>query len=192
MLVRRVRPEAVHTWFAGVSLLVYPWRVLVDVQSCPVLCAGREFMLSCSGTDLCAAAAISSALLGGRVCALAASLLGCVLSVLCCSSGLALVHFNCCWLSMTGDQRVPAAECMSASIGPCVPATFPASSFLQGVTMHPSTELLCNSVWQLLLQRIHTDCMARHPAVDSRLWWWAPVSMHQVWVMSSAFPASLP
>jgi hypothetical protein len=213
--------RAVHTYFAAcacapstglelcaLALLIHPWRVLVEMQSCPVLCAGCEFMLSCSRTNLCAAAASSSVLLGGRFCVVALLLLW-HFAGLCPVSGVLqqLCSTSASQLLVQHDRRSAAtgAECASAfshslwcahqkwhfwTVYP--PVRFPASSLLQGVAMHPSIELHCFSAWRLLLQRILTDCMMSWHAVDSRLWCWAPVSMHQLWVMSSTSPASLP
>jgi hypothetical protein len=154
MLVRRVRLGVVRACFAGGALLASACGYAK--LSCAV--SGREFMLIHSRTNLCAAATISSALLGSEVCVLADCLLGCVLSVVCCCCGV--MHQSCCRLSMTDDQRFPA-KCMSAScrslygVPPtvasptlCALVRCSASSFLQGASMHPSTALHCISVWR--------------------------------------------
>lgn len=165
---------------ARALLVVHCWRVLVDMQSCHVLCLGVN---SCSFTPVQTCVLLLPSVAhfwaARSVCWL--TVCWAVLSVVCCSCGVALMHHSCCRLSMTDDQRFPAKR-MSAScrdymvchlqwhLQLCARESgFLHAVFLQGATMHPSTELHCISVWRLLLQRIHTDCVARCHAVGSRL-----------------------
>jgi hypothetical protein len=66
----------VRACFAGGALLASA----CGYAKLPCAVSGREFMLIYTRTNLCAAAAIGSALLGCEVCVLADCLLGCPVS----------------------------------------------------------------------------------------------------------------